>query len=392
MRHMIKQTLLIACCAGLLGGCSDEELATVTANVTDFNISVKANGELASQNTAYLTPPSVRNMWQYKINFLVPEGMQVKEGQVVARFETNKLSDKLRQKQDELSTVTKELENERIAQEKELEDLKVQLAQREVSLRKATRKAELVDETTSKVDSEKLQLDKSIAAQDLTLYQQKMSRFKAKSALELSIKQREKGALEAEVNTLKASIAKLSIKAPKSGMFIYASNYKGDKFAVGDTLHTGQTFAEIPSLDQMIVKAKISERNLGRLKEGMNVEIVLDANAEKKYYGKLTNLGSVIQEKAKNSPEKVIEAEVAISQPDHQLMRPGMIARLSIVVDTYKDVVVVPTSAVLLTEGKATVKMKSMFGQTEREVKVVAFDDQTTAIAEGLAAGEEVIL
>lgn len=392
MKKLLTRTLLCVAVSGLLGGCDDEDIATVTANVADFHVSVKANGELASQNTAFLTPPSVRRMWQYKINFLVPEGSYVKKGQVVARFETNKLNDKLRQKLDELSTVSKELENELITQEKELEDLKVQLAQREVAVRKAKRKSAQVDESTSKVEAEKLQLDKSIAEQDLTLYQEKMSRFKAKSELELSIKKREKQSLEAEVNKLKGDIAKLSIKAPKSGMFIYASNFKGDKFAVGDTLHTGQNFAEIPSLDKMIVKAKISERNLGRLNEGMAVEIVLDANAEKKYYGTLKTLGSVIREKAKNSPEKIIEAEIAINEPDHELMRPGMIARLSVVVDTHKDVVIVPTSAVILKGGKAVVRMKSMLGETEREVEVVAFDEQSTAISNGLSAGEEVIL
>lgn len=392
MKAKLIKSLPVLCLLGMLSGCTDEEVATITTNVSDFNISVKANGELASQNTAVLMPPSVDRMWQYKINFILPEGTKVTKDQVVAKFEINNLTEKLRRKKDELNTVSKELENELITQEKELEDLKVQLAQREVSLRQAKRKAEQVDETTSRVESEKLRLEHQIAEQDLTLYQQKMARFKGQSELELSIKSREKERLESEVGRLETDIARCTIKAPKDGILIYSSSRGRDKVAVGDTLHMGQQFAELPSLEQMIVKAKISERNLGRLKSGMAVEIVLDANAEKKYYGVLQTLGSVISEKAKNSPEKIIEADISIDEPDFELMRPGMIARLSIVVDTHKDVVVVPTSAVILSGGKAKVKMKSMFGQTEREVKVVAFDEQSTAISEGLSAGEEVIL
>ena len=382
---------------GLLGllalsGCSDEQLTTVPARADDFHVSVKANGELASAQTAHLTPPSIKRMWRYKLNFLMPEGSPVKEGQVVARFETNTITDKLKQRKDELSTVSKELENKKIKQEKDSEDLKVQLAQREVQFRQAKRKASQIDETTSKIETQKLQFDLQIATQDLALFKTKVERQGAKAKLDLSIKEREKQVLETKVARLQKDLARLSVRAPKAGLLIYTSNHKGEKSAVGDTLHTGQTFAEIPSLEQMIVKAKISERNLGRLKTGMAVEIVLDANPETKYSGELIELGSVIQEKAKNNPEKVIDAVIAIDNPDHKIMRPGMIARLSVVVDTHKEVILLPTQAVHLTEGKARVRVKSMFGETTKEVEVIAFDEQNTAISKGIKVGEEVIL
>jgi hypothetical protein len=44
----------------MLMGCSTDEQATVVVKVADFNISVRANGELASSDTAYLSPPSIK--------------------------------------------------------------------------------------------------------------------------------------------------------------------------------------------------------------------------------------------------------------------------------------------------------------------------------------------
>lgn len=393
--NKLKSTATLLCSLMvLLGvvGCNDEQLTTVSARVDDFHVTVKANGELASAQTAFLSPPSVKRMWRYKLNFLMPEGTPVKKGQVVARFETNTVTDKLKRKKDELSTLVKELENKVLQQEKDSEDLKVQLAQREVGFRQAERKASQIDQTTSKIETQKLRYDLQIATQDLALYKIKVERQTAKAALDLSIKQREKDVLDAQVSRLQNDLKRLSVRAPKDGLFIYSSNRNGEKSAVGDTLNMGQVFAEIPSLEQMIVKAKITERNLGRLKTGMTVEIVLDANPETKYSGVLVELGSVIQEKARNSPEKVIEAQISIDDPDFDIMRPGMIARLSVVVDTHKDVILLPTQAVELTQGKATVRSKSMFGFTTKEIKVVAFDDQHTAISEGVKAGEEVIL
>ncbi len=387
---LLLSTLLLS--ALLLTACTHDGASVVVVKKADFNVSVTANGELASSNTAFLSPPSVSQMWRYKLTHLVPEGSVVKKGQLVASFESNTIADKHRQKTDSLTTVSKELENLILTQDKQQQDLKVQLAQREVNLRKATRKVSQINQTTAAIEDKKLQLDLQIAKQDMQLYQGKVEGLKSKSALNLSIKQREQQYLTAEVAKLAADLARLQIKAPKDGLFVYASNYEGDKFAVGDTLHTGQTFAEIPSLAKMIVKAKVPERDLARVKQGMAVEIVLDANPQVIYHGKLTRLGSVIREKAKNNPEKVIDTEIEILDPAHDIMRPGMIARLSIVVDSHKDVIVLPSQAISRSNGEATVKMKSLFGEENRPVKVLAFDEQTTALSDGLAVGDEVIL
>jgi macrolide-specific efflux system membrane fusion protein len=311
---------------------------------------------------------------------------------VVARFESNKISDKLKQKQDELTTVSKELENLGLQQRKAREDLKVKLAKREVNLRKATRKTQLLESTTAQIESQKLQLDRTIAEQDLQLYQSKLQHLRANAALTLSIKQREQQSLQAEVALLEADLARMQVTASKAGLFVYATNYEGDKFAVGDSVHTGETFAEIPSLDKMVVKAKVSERDLGKLKRGMAVELVLDAHPEVKYHGKLSVLGAVIQAKAKNNPEKVIEAQVTIVDPDHRIMRPGMIARLLIVVERHQQVIVLPNQAISRDNGHASVQVLSWLGGEQREVEVLAFDQLHTAIGKGLAAGEEVIL
>lgn len=392
MKTFFYKPLWIMLCATLLSACSPGKQGTIVAKVADFNVSVQANGELASSDTAYLSPPSIKRMWRYKLTYLQPEGSQVEKDQMVAMFESNTISDKLKQKKDSHSTVAKELENLKLNQVKDQEDLKVQLARREVNLRKSKRKVEQVNDTTSQIEAKKGLLDLQIAKQDLTLYQQKVTRLDDKSALNLAIKQRELGTLQAQVDQLDRDLARLSLKAPKAGLFVYASNQEGNKFAVGDTLHTGETFAQIPSLDTMIVKAKVSERNLGKIRQGMDVEIALDANPQIKYHGKLTKLGAVISEKAKNNPEKVIEAHIEITDPDREIMRPGMIARISIVVDTHKAVIVLPSQAISRQDGKATVRVKSTFGEESREVKVVAFDDHQTALSSGLAPGEEVIL
>ena len=112
MKRVIVKGMTCILLMSALTGCSDDEQPTVMARKADFNVAVKANGELASAHTAFLSPPSVGGMWRYKLTFLVPEGAMVKKDQVVARFEPTTLSDKLKRKRDEFRTIEKELENE----------------------------------------------------------------------------------------------------------------------------------------------------------------------------------------------------------------------------------------------------------------------------------------
>lgn len=372
--------------------CSVAQPPSVVAQKGDFSVSVQANGELASSDTAYLSPPGIKRMWRYKLTFMLPEGAQVKKDQLVARFDSNDIADKLKQKQDSLITVSKELENLVLQQRKEKEDLKVQLALRQVNLRKARRKAGQLDVGTAQIEIRKLQLDLNIAQHDLVLYQAKVKQLDSDSVLDLSIKQRAQQSLQLEVDRLKRDLQRLSIKAPKAGIFVYGSNFEGDKFTVGDTVHSGQHFAEIPSLAKMVVKAKVSERYLGKINIGMAVEVTLDADPAVKYHGQLSTLGAVIQQKAKNSPEKIIEARITIVDPDHTVMRPGMIARIAIVVDTHKDVIVLPSRAVSHSNGDAWVQVPTWFGSKSRPVEVLAFDQHNTALSRGVAVGEEILL
>ena len=116
IKSVLVRSIIVSLLCGLSQGCIDDDQTTVIARMDTFNVAVKANGELASAETAYLSPPSVTRMWRYKLNFMIPEGTTVKKGQVVARFETNKITDKLKQKRDQLSTVSKELENKILTQ------------------------------------------------------------------------------------------------------------------------------------------------------------------------------------------------------------------------------------------------------------------------------------
>ena len=93
----------------LLQAC--EQVAVETVQQERIEVIVSASGELESQQTAMIAPPSIARMWQYQIKQLVPENSQVKKGQILVSFDDQKVTDRLIDKQADLARAEKELEN-----------------------------------------------------------------------------------------------------------------------------------------------------------------------------------------------------------------------------------------------------------------------------------------
>ena len=71
MNRLLIATLL--CC---LQACDQGQVETVQQE--RIEVIVSASGELESQQTAMIAPPSISRMWQYQIKQLLPENTQVK--------------------------------------------------------------------------------------------------------------------------------------------------------------------------------------------------------------------------------------------------------------------------------------------------------------------------
>ena len=124
---MVRLTILIASLS-VLSACS--EVPTVKVQQEDVNLTVQASGELESKEIAIIAPPAVARMWQYQVKTLVPENASVKKGQVVVSFDDKKLTERLFDKQGELSQASKELEN------KEMKSINILSALFEICLMK----------------------------------------------------------------------------------------------------------------------------------------------------------------------------------------------------------------------------------------------------------------
>ncbi len=198
---------------------------------------------------------------------------------------------------------------------------------------------------------------------------------------------------------LQDQLEKCIIRAKKTGLVIYGGGgddrYYGGSEQVreGATVRERQRIVTIPDMTQMAVKVKIHESHIKKVKRGLPARIQVDAFPDEKLTGEVTKVGVLpdSQNRWMNPDLKVYVTTVGITGA-HDWVKPGMSAKVEIMVRQLPDVVHVPIQAVSLSQGKQICYVVTGRKAEEREVEAGDFNDEFIEIKSGLKEGEKVLL
>lgn len=373
----------------LMFSCGNSESGSWdTVRSKTLEIIVKANGEMASSDSIKIGCPLVDRQWEFTINFLAPEGKSITEGQMIVTFDDKELRNQLQMEMTRMATAEKNLEKTILSNENQLEDLKIQVAESEMILKKANRKKNLDARELSANDMKKNKLDYEMAVRRVELSKKKVIAHEIDMD---SMKKRVNNNLDMyrlNVEQLQKSINAMQVKAPKSGMIVYTSNWRGEKPVVGESVYRGRPVLEIPELKSMIVKALIREPDAGKVAVGQKARITLDANTDRTFTGVVSSLGQLYHMKSWDQPYMVFDAVIEINNPDPSLMRPGMNAKVEIICEKHDHSIMIPLSSVEFTDTGATVFVKRGMGRKSVPVVTGKTSKNEIRILSGLKEGE----
>lgn len=307
--------------------CSDPQVGEIKAN-TDTTI--KAPAELVSTQEVSLSPPNVSSMWQYKIEYLIKENSIVKKGDVIAKFDGQRIKNNLISRQSELAAVLKESEKQMLLAESQKQDLELALAEAQKNQEIASRKVEITDVSRSEIERQKQIAELKIANEVLAQAKQRIAQHQITSKANERVQAAKVNTSENRVAVLKSSLEKLTLRTPKEGIVLYIADGNNDKPAIGDTVYMGRALVSIPSLDKIAVKAEFDESYIAKIAVDQAVKIVLDAYPEKPFNGRIKDLGNTFREKSRRNPKVVFDAWIELDDLDVELMRPGMKAHIQV--------------------------------------------------------------
>jgi len=199
---------------------------------------------------------------------------------------------------------------------------------------------------------------------------------------------------------LNDQLEKCVLTAKKTGLVVYGGGgdemfYYGNQEPIreGATVRERQAIITIPDMTRMSVKVKIHESYIKKIKKGQKVHITVDAFPDTVLDGEVTKVGVLpdSQNRWMNPDLKVYLTTITINGT-YDWIKPGMSAKVEILVAHLNDVVYVPIQAVSPSDGKQICYVVHGLKPDKREVEVGEFNEEFIEIKKGLKAGEQVLL
>ncbi len=270
----------------------------------------------------------------------------------------------------ELAGIVSEISFENGAEAKKGDVLmKLDTSQEEALLRSAAAEAQLA--RTDLERSRDLAMKKVVSSAELDSAQSKFTR------------------LNAVVDQMRSNIAKKTVIAPFDGQLgIRQVN-------VGQMINAGQQVIALTALDPVYVDFALPEQHVSKLTKDLEVRVHVDALLGREFNGKLTAINSNVDPITRNVP-----LQATLQNPDH-VLRPGMFAKVDVMLPETKKAIVIPGSAVsyapygdsvfVIEKQKDPKSGNESLVLRQQFVRIGEARGDFVAVLKGLKAGEEVV-
>jgi len=193
---------------------------------------------------------------------------------------------------------------------------------------------------------------------------------------------------------------KCLLLAKKTGLVVYGGGgdqevYYGNQEPIreGATVRERQAIITIPDLSRMSVNVKIHESYIKKIKKGLKARITVDAFPDETLMGEITKVGVLPDSQNRwMSPDLKVYRTTVTIDGTHDWVKPGMSAKVEILVNKLEDVVYIPLQAVSPDNGKQICYVAGGFKPERREIEVGEFTDEFIEVKRGLREGERVLL
>ena len=299
---------------------------TEAARTGDLTVTVTATGQLKPTHTVEVGSQVSGIMDEV----LVQYNEHVKQGQVLARVNTQKLDAQVLQDKAQLQSARAKVQDAEVT----VAETKAEY-NRMLDARQRFTKNQIVSQHD--LDTAKASYDRAVVAV---------------STAEASVTQ-----AEANLKIDETNVAFAVIKSPVDGIVLSRGVEPGQTIAASFQVATLFEIAE--DLRKMRLEVNIDEADVGQVKEGQNVLFTVDAYPGRQFPGKITRLRY-----SSTTSNNVVTylAEISVEN-DQMLLRPGMTATATITVQSLKNALLIPNHALRFLPSQTPDAGRGMLGR-----------------------------
>lgn len=181
------------------------------------------------------------------------------------------------------------------------------------------------------------------------------------------------------------------IQAPISGFILDQAVNIGDPVVPLTSFQAGTVLMNMADMSNLIFKGNVDEIDVGKLREGMPVEIKIGALPGAMVEGVLSRI-SLKAQMVDNAT--VFPVEIAITNDNNNVLRAGYSANADVIISRHEDILVIPERLVVFRENRTFVEVlaDTSSGEIiEKEVEIGASNAISIEIKKGLQEGERVL-
>ncbi|HBH84776.1 MAG: hypothetical protein A2X05_03165 [Bacteroidetes bacterium GWE2_41_25] len=191
---------------------------------------------------------------------------------------------------------------------------------------------------------------------------------------------------EANAEVAKVQLSYTSIYALTSGVIASVSTQEGETVMAS---LSAPTFVNIIDLTRLEVQVYVDETDIGKIQTGQEASFTVDTYSDTDFKGIVTAIypKAVIQDNVVN-----YIVVVEISDFHEKILRPEMTTTVTIRLETRKNVITVPSKAILRDKGERFVTVIEGASRVSKKIRTGWYDSNYTEVVEGLNEGETVLL
>jgi len=193
---------------------------------------------------------------------------------------------------------------------------------------------------------------------------------------------------EAQIEEIRATIARKTIRAPFSGILGLRQVNLGQYLSAGDAV------VPLQSLDPTYVNFGLPQQDAGQVRAGQTVRIATEDVAGIAFTGRVTAINSIVDEATRN-----VQIQATLANPAGKL-RPGMFVQTEVLLGASRVAVTLPASAisyapygdsVFIVEALKDSKGQKYRGVRQQFVKLGAARGDQIAVLSGIKPQEEIV-
>ena len=194
------------------------------------------------------------------------------------------------------------------------------------------------------------------------------------------------------LDRLKLQVDRCTIRAPHDGFVIYANDERhGIYIEEGMYVRQYQRLFYLPDLTKMQVEVMLHESVVRQIHDGMPAQVRVEGLNNRQIEGRVIKVSQLAEPQNRFSEVRYFTGLVQLNMAPKGLL-PGMTAEVEIMAGRRPGVLAIPSEALAIEDGREVCYVAHEEGLERREVKVGQSTREFLEVTTGLEAGEQVVL